>query len=210
MLNSEELSQLSQMYAFVGNSLLKPMNQTAGPGLDPAFWSALPDFGSAGVREALDELFEFSLKAAAVQDASTEVSVEYTRLFVGPPSPAAAPWETYYPSAPEGVDPSTIAEPSSGFGEPTFTMKKLLRESGLVVNGDSRQMEDHIGIELLYLSILYDRAAQGDSEALDEAAAFIVLHPGHWIDRLTAKVETAFPSGYIASLLHLTKALLAL
>ena len=39
-----ELRELAQMYAFLGNSLLRPMNQTKGPGLDPEFWAALPDF----------------------------------------------------------------------------------------------------------------------------------------------------------------------
>lgn len=209
-MTSEELIQLSQVYAFLGNSLLKPMNQTGGPGLDPAFWAALPDFGSEAVDEALDGLFAFAQAAATREDAATEVAVEQTRLFVGPPSPAAAPWETYYPVIPEGVDPVDVPEPTCGFGEPTFAMRELLREAGLGITGESKQFEDHIGIELLYLSALYARAAEGEEAALEKAAAFIPEHPARWIGRLMDKVEAFFPEGYVLALLRLAQALLAL
>ena len=227
-MDAENLKNLSQMYAFVGNSLLKPYNQTKGPGLDPAFWAALPDFGDAAVGAALDALCAFAAAAqervAAGEDAATEVSYEHTRLFVGPPAPAAAPWETYYPEAPDGAE---VPEPTSGFGEPTFRMRALLREAGLELSNENHQFEDHIGIELLYLSVLYGRAAEGGAdasadagadsaaraaareEALAKAAEFIEAHPGRWIGRLAAKVEAEFPDGYVIRLLRLAQALLA-
>ena len=210
-LTSEELGQLAQMYAFLGNSLLRPMSQTKGPGLDPEFWAALPDFDDEAVGLALDDLCDFAAvsqaRQAAGTDMVTEVSLEYTKLFVGPPSPAAAPWETYYPSIPEGVE---VPEPTSGFGEPTFRMRALLREAGLELANENHQFEDHIGIELLYLSVLYERVAAGDDEAIAKAEAFITEHPGRWIDRLMAKVDDAFPQGYIRLLLRLAKALMNL
>lgn len=209
-MTSEELTQLSQMYAFLGNSLLKPMNQTAGPGLDPAFWAALPDFGSAKVDAALDELFTFAEAVANQEDAVIEVAAEHTRLFVGPPSPAAAPWETYYPAIPEDVDPASVPTPTSGFGEPAFAMKALLCEAGLVLAGESNQFEDHIGVELLYLSVLYARAAEGEEGAVEKAETFIHEHPGRWIGCLMTEVEKAFPNGYVMALLRLAQAMMAL
>ena len=210
-MNNEKLTQLAQMYAFVGNSLLKPYNQTKGPGLDPEFWAALPDFDDEALGLALDDLCDFAAvsqtRIEAGADVATEISYEHTRLFVGPSSPAAEPWETYYPAAPEGVE---VPEPSSGFGEATFAMRALLREEGLELSNENHQFEDHIGIELLYLSTLYSHAAEGDAEALAKAAAFIDAHPGRWIDRLAVKVETAFPQGYIICLVRLACALLAL
>ena len=210
-LNQEELGQLSQMYAFLGNSLLRPMNQTKGPGLDPEFWAALPDFDDEAVGLALDDLCDFAAvsqaRLADGTDMVTEVSYEYTKLFVGPPSPAAAPWETYYPAIAEGIE---APEPTSGFGEPTFQMRALLREAGLELANENNQFEDHIGIELLYLSTLVTRGAEGEESALGQAASFIAAHPAKWIDRLAVKVESAFPQGYFIGLLRLAKALMGL
>lgn len=92
--------QYAQPFAFLGNSLLDTMRHTGQAGLDPAFWAAFPDVGDESVGAALDALFAWSQDAQARQkdgeDVLTEVCVEYTRLFVGPPSPAVAPWETFY------------------------------------------------------------------------------------------------------------------
>ena len=210
-LSNEELQQLSQMYAFLGNSLLRPMNQTKGPGLDPTFWASLPDFDDTSVGAALDALCSFAERARMESegggDPLTEVAVEQTRLFVGPPSPAAAPWETYYPDTPEGT---AVQEPTSGFGEPTFAMRALLRQAGLQLANESRQFEDHIGIELLFLSELLSRAVTGDAEALSASKSFIEEHPGRWMGRLIAKVSENYPDGYIIRLLALADALLML
>ena len=40
---------LSEAYAFVGNSLLRPMTMTSPVGLDPAFWKAFPVFDDNAV-----------------------------------------------------------------------------------------------------------------------------------------------------------------
>ena len=210
-INSDNLIYLSQMYAFLGNSLLRPLHQTGGPGLDPSFWAELPDFNNDAVSAALERLCTFAketqAQAEAGEDPATDVSVEYTRLFVGPPAPIAPPWETYYPT-------NTTTVPTSGFGYPTFHMKELLREVGLVLSSENHQFEDHIGIELLYLSVLADRAAKAEGEELDamnaRMATFIDEHPGRFIEQLEEKVVEAFPEGYIIRLLQLTKALFAL
>ena len=209
--------ELAEAYAFLGNSLLKPMSQTAHVGLDPAFWQAFPDFGSKDVCRALEALAKFAREAttsgdgaahgdgaatAAFNDAVTQVSVEYTSLFVGPPSPAAPPWETM--SRREGV--------TAGFGEPTFQMRALLRAAGLELAGESRQYEDHLGIETLYLSELCRRrSGDADAPGADDATvvAFLDEHPLAWLETLRAKVAEAFPGGYFDRLLGLLGALLA-
>ena len=253
--------EFSQAYAFMGNSLLKPMTQTEKAGLNPEFWRAFPDFGDEGVRGALEDLARFaegaldeamltavdgivadaaafgeasideavfdggSMRAdagalrcganapcddagiqATLDEAALRVSVEYTRLFVGPPSPAAPPWETM--NRREGA--------TVGFGEPTFRMRKLLREAGLELSNENRQYEDHMGIELLYLSELCRRCAQGgeedgrvkESEWVDQALSFIGEHPAAWIDSFREKVHAAVPGGYFDNLLALARAVL--
>lgn len=232
---------LSEAYAFVGNSLLKPMTQTSDIGLDSAFWEAFPTFGSsevAGVCAALAAYARAAREAAASdgRDAVERCAVEYTRLFVGPPHPAAAPWETMHRAGGAIAGGATV-----GFGQATFEMRALLREAGLEVKNENNQYEDHIGIELLYLSALCARAAKGEEGAVEEkvtpaitdpsaaatataaeveplsvtegsaagkVASFIETHPLAWLPSLRAAVEDAAPDGYFSHLLTLADALL--
>lgn len=195
---------LSEAYAFVGNSLLKPMTMTLTVGLDPAFWEAFPAFDGA-VAQAGEVCAcyaeEAGRRAEGGEDGPQRASVEYTRLFVGPPSPAAAPWETMY----RGKDVTV------GFGQATFEMRELLREAGLEVRNVNNQYEDHLGIELLYLSSLCARADAdaADAPALESVADFIEKHPLSWVDAFRASIAEAAPDGYFVSLAGLARALLA-
>ncbi len=217
----DELEALADAYAFLGNSLLRPMSQTASVGLDAGFWAVFPDFGSEAVAAAARELALWAEagSSAAETDRVRDVSVEYTQLFVGPPKPAAPPWETM--NRAEGV--------TVGFGEPTFQMRQLLGAVGLELSNENRQYEDHMGIELLYLSELCRRAGARKGEAASSTASepvndaeaaetagetapeptdFITKHPLAWIDFFSARVREAAPDGYFVRLLALTKALL--
>ena len=100
-----------------------------------------------------------------------------------------------------------------GFGEPTFEMRGLLRELGLELNNENRQYEDHMGIELLYLSELCRRRAAGgecDGEPWSDEriVEFVHGHPLAWIDAFASKVREAAPDGYFERLLALARALL--
>ena len=258
--------ELAQAYAFIGNSLLKPMTQTDKVGLDPEFWQAFPDFGDAKVRAALRNLACFAKSALAeaenvaatkrtgssansdmdsrealnatgaidsgavgadtassvLDEAALRVAVEYTHLFVGPPSPAAPPWETM----------NRCKEATVGFGEATFQMRALLREAGFALSNENRQYEDHLGIELLYLSELCrlhakdgegaggaegsekaesaeSAACAGGAESAKDVRSFIDEHPLSWVSALHEKVREAAPGGYFDKLLALTDAVLA-
>lgn len=233
-ISHDEWRTLAEAYAFFGNSLLKPMTQTADVGLDPAFWEAFPDFGDADIAAAARACADHAREARAAaaeagEDAVVRCAVEYTRLFIGPPRPAAAPWETMHRHAGyvEGV----------GFGEATFEMRALLREAGLALSGENHQYEDHLGIELLYLSELCRRSANAgegdtagdavechaakhasendamagaDNHAADEIAvrAFVLEHPLGWIDSLACDVRAAASGGYFENLLALLEAVL--
>ncbi len=194
-------NEFADLYAFLGNSLLKPMNQTAPVGLDPEFWAQLPDFGDDGVADSLEncEQVARSLSGLDPERAIESVSVEYTRLFIGPPSPAAAPWETFYRN--EGV--------TVGFGEATFQMRSLLREAGLEVVNENHQYEDHLGIELLYLSVLCSRIAKGELTDASAAASFIEKHPGSWTCSLAERIALTYPDGYYRSVVTLIDSLLS-
>ena len=211
MRDASTWTNYAEALAFVGNSMLAPMNQTGTVGLEPEFWTEFPDFGDEPIARALAACQEYAREAQEFAqsggDAVQRASVEYTKLFVGPPRPAAAPWETMHRG--EGV--------TVGFGQATFDMQRLLREAGLEVSNENNQYADHIGIELLYASVLCTRAAQA-AEAGDDAvqaqvagqlAGFATEHPLGWIDKLAAAVDEAEPTGYFAKLIALAKALLA-
>ncbi len=195
-----DLQTLADAYAFIGNSLLKPMTQTEPVGLDPAFWDAFPDFGSAEVAAAVGACRAFAEEAqdrnAVGEDMVERVSMEFTKLFVGPPSPSAPPWETM--NREEGV--------TVGFGQPTFAMQDILRDMGLRVSNENNQYADHMGIELLALSEMC-RRAEGDARP-ESAVAFIEARPAGWAPALHGKVHEAYPGGYFDSLLTLAEALL--
>lgn len=196
---------LSEAYAFVGNSLLKPMTMTSNVGLDPAFWEAFPTFDDEGVAAAVDACARYAEQAAQRasegEDEVQRTAVEYTRLFVGPPSPAAAPWETMY----RGEDVTV------GFGQATFEMRALLREAGLEVRNENNQYEDHMGIELLYLSALCGRVAEGDeaAPAPEAVAAFIEAHPLAWAEAFRLRIAESAPVGYFDALVGVARSVLA-
>lgn len=207
----EEWIDISEALAFAGNSLLAPMSQTGPIGLDPSFWKRFPDFNDADVAAAIDACMAYALEARAYSDKGSDAiqraSVEYTKLFVGPPRPAAAPWETMYRSAGS----------TTGFGEAAFAMQALLRDAGLEVSNDNNQYADHIGIELLYASALCQRVAEARANGIDDdilpkdanrIVSFAKDHPLGWLDDLVGKVEQTEPEGYIIRILRLGRALL--
>jgi len=200
----------AEALAFVGNSLLAPMNQTGTVGLEPEFWESFPSFDDVHVAVALEACGAYAVAAQQLAaeggNPVQQASVEYTKLFVGPPRPAAAPWETMYRPGSEGA--------TVGFGQATFEMRALLREAGLEVSNENNQYADHIGIELLYASVLCTRLAEADGDAAAQAelgcklSSFVQKHPLPWIDKLIAAVEASQPNGYLEAILSLSKALL--
>ena len=140
---------LAERFAFLGNSLLRPMGSGTACGLNEGFWEAFAaGLGRAGflgaARSALGRLAAHARReadAATADEAVLRIAQEHARLFVGPPKPAAPPWETMY------AQPGRIG--AVGFGRATFAMQDLLRAAGLRMAGESNQYADHLGIELL-------------------------------------------------------------
>lgn len=208
VLDCDEWRTLGQLYAFFGNSLLSPMNRTETVGLDPAFWRDLAGLLDGAIAGPAQDCAAWAERAAG--DCSRDelvqrVSVEFTHLFVGPPSPAAPPWESA--NGPVGSH--------VGFGEATYQMRERLRAVGLAQCGSSNQFEDHLGIELLYLSELCRRIADaqastcGSADAqVEELEHFVREHPLCWIGRFYDKVALSRPDGYFVHVLDCARTLL--
>lgn len=205
-LDTTKLQAYADAFAFLGNSLLKPMSQTAAIGLDPAFWESFPIFDDADVGKATASCADYArdMEAFSEKQAVENVSVEYTHLFVGPPSPAAAPWETMYRNA----------EVTVGFGEATFQMRGLLCEADLKVDNENNQYEDHMGLELLFLSKMCRMAPSaatldgGCSDELQSLMIFVQKHPLSWIDAFGRRIAASVPRGYYLNIVNVTEALL--
>lgn len=201
---SLDYAAASQVFAFLGNSLLKPMSQTADAGLIPEFWEEFPDFGDGRVRAAVGECLTFARDAKRRTEAGENmierVSVEFTRLFVGPPRPAAPPWETAYRAT--GKSDGFV-----GFGEATVAMRHVLADLGLEVRNENNQYADHMGIELLCLSEMLRRVGEG-AFLSDDARRFAETHPLFWCDALSERIQEMYPKGYFAALTKLAAAML--
>ncbi|WP_314010939.1 molecular chaperone TorD family protein [Cryptobacterium curtum] len=211
-----EWQDLAAAFAFLGNSLLKPMSQGEPVGLNSVFWQNFPDFESHEVALAVNQCSDYVCRSITDSDkanfydssisvAIRSVSAEFTRLFVGPPKPLAAPWETLHLASGASV----------GFGQPTFDMQDLLRCHNLEIHNKNNQYADHIGIELLFLSVLC-RDVADVVDTKDFAAAemkvqeYVATHPARWVASLADAVAHAEPEGYFICLLNLTTALLNL
>ena len=214
------LATLADAYAFLGNSLLSPLSQTADVGLDAAFWVAFPSFGVPGVTAAADALARWAERDAAGgrprDERTRDVSVEYTRLFIGPPKPAAPPWETM--NRGDGV--------TVGFGEPTFELlylSELCRRAAAEISGmaegeermtvelSGRAAEDGVGCRAAADSAgaaMRPAEVGPGAEAAERARAFATAHPGAWVGAFAARVAEAAPDGYYAGLLALARELL--
>ena len=149
LLDAEQWRAYGAVYGFVGNELLTPMNRSGNyEGLDPSFWEAMPvpdnDKGAHGMQRleayarAAAENAEADATGALVYSDDPAVagmiatSVEFTRLFIGPPRPAADPWETVN-------DPYN--DKKVGYGRATVAMQQLLAAEGLELGGENNQFE---------------------------------------------------------------------
>lgn len=189
-MTGEEWMVASQLYAFLGNSLLSPMSRTESVGLDPAFWRELGGLLDGALADSAESLASWAERAsadAARSETVQRVSVEFTKLFVGPPKPAAAPWE----SANGPVDSHV------GFGEATFAMRERLarprpgavqREQpvrgpcGHRVAVPVRALPPGIGRALRRRRLRCGRAGCGGDRVV------IREHPLVWVPRLREKV----------------------
>lgn len=202
--NDNQYAELQAAFALLGNALLTPANRMPEI-VDAELWQQAPVFDSSDALAAADELARWCAETSHddFDSLAQMVGVEYAQLFVGPPSPAVAPWETMH----------VVEGATCGFGEPTWVMRQALRDCGLALSGTNHQFEDHIGVELLVLSELCGRVLQGGHaagavDAVDEVTRFAHERPASWIERLVTVAQQERPDGFYCRLLAYAAALL--
>lgn len=126
-------------------------------------------------------------------DSIEELTVEHSRLFVGPYSLQAPPYGSVY------MEPERRI-----MGNSTMDVINRYRQSGLAVAGDFKDAPDHIAAELEFMHFLIikemEAANHGDAAGvftyLLNQQSFLVDHLGAWVSEFAGKVvenaETTF------------------
>lgn len=127
--------------------------------------------------------------------------VDYTRLFLGPTRVIAQPYESIWLTG-----ETTLMQDS------TMAVLDLYGEGGFEIDGEFRDLPDHVAAELEFLYLLIFRELQArqsaDSDAQRRFAALrrrlIDEHLGRWIEPFTAAVRDGARSAFYRELADLT------
>jgi putative dimethyl sulfoxide reductase chaperone len=107
-----------------------------------------------------------------------QLKEEYNRLFVGPNALPAPLWESVY-----------LSREHLLFDEVTLEVRKCYRQYGLSFIRESNEPDDHIVIELEFLSYLIQKTLDSDDvatkkELLDDQYSFLTNHLLKWCPAL--------------------------
>jgi TorA maturation chaperone TorD len=122
---------------------------------------------------------------------------EYTRLFIGPYRLPAPPWESVYTS------PKRLL-----MQEAYDAVQDLYREAGLTIP-DIHVLADHIGSELNFLAVLYERTETESGpgkNAAETAERFLSEHLRKWIPAFSRDLEEAAEMDLYRELARATRA----
>lgn len=115
----------------------------------------------------------------------------FARLFVGPNPPEAAPWESFYLSGESGL-----------FHKITLNVRNVYRSQGLLPAAYPNVADDHLAIELDYLTRLAERAetfwVSGNSESrenvrssLTSSEEFLQEHLIRWASKCADRISAS-------------------
>ena len=131
---------------------------------------------------------------------------DYTRLFIGPGKVIAAPWESVY-----------FSDERLTFQEQTLDVRNWYRRFGLEADKIHQEPDDHIGLELLFLSHLAAQGIQALNEQdntrfemlLDAQREFLQKHVGSWALTWCELVEENARTDFYKGLASLTRGVLS-
>ena len=127
------------------------------------------------------------------------LTLDHTRLFLGPFGVRAKPYGSIYLEGGKVV-----------MGETTMAALALYRDGGFHIDDAVREMPDHVALELEFLYLLNARLAaekrQGDRERLTGLKdAFLREHLGQWIAPFAEAVERGADTAFYKELAVLTR-----
>ena len=115
-----------------------------------------------------------------------KLQTEYTRLFVGPASLPAPPWESVY-----------LCGENLIFQESTLAVRAAYRAAGYQAAGYPHEADDHLATELDFMASLAERASaayeEGDEESVQVLLAsqlrFLEEHLCVWTGPFATRLE---------------------
>ena len=112
------------------------------------------------------------------------LTLDYSRLFLGPFDILAKPYGSVY------LDGDKVV-----MGDSTLQVLALYREGGFEVADDFREMPDHVAVELEFLYLLSYRLGQmvdadEQSRLRDLKRRFLTEHPGRWVGKLAEAMKS--------------------
>jgi TorA maturation chaperone TorD len=142
-----------------------------------------------GGRNLSDESFE-------------HMQADYTRLFIGPGKVTAAPWESVY-----------LGEDRLVFQKQTLEVRTWYKRFGLEAERIHQEPDDHIGLELLFLShlaylginALDDQDNSRFEEILEAKREFFKKHTGKWVLKFCELIKDNAQTDFYKGVAHLTR-----
>jgi len=126
---------------------------------------------------------------------------DYTRLFIGPYRLPCPPWESVYTSQKKLMMQDAADE-----------VRRIYAAFGLSVE-EAGVMPDHIGIELNFLALVYERASERNakqSDCIRIGDAFLNDHLMKWAPQFTADMQMAAEAPLYKALAKTTRTTLDL
>ncbi|WP_434509932.1 TorD/DmsD family molecular chaperone [Desulfitobacterium sp. AusDCA] len=196
----QEVWQLrEELYSFFGNCLLKPIDESNKAALSRTFWDNFPlETANEQMKSGLELMVECTskLEVLSEEEAIQKVMIEYTALFLGPGRPQAPPWESVYRT------PERLL-----FGWPAFDVRETMRLYGIEIRKKYQQPEDHIGLELIFLSVVSEKLKESvlsqQTPMIREQINFIDKHLLSWIPELCRDAKLNGSVGYYGGLIEL-------
>jgi TorA maturation chaperone TorD len=141
-------------------------------------------------------------KKSMTDESFEKIQADYTRLFIGPGKVLAAPWESVF-----------FNEERLTFQEETLDVRHWYRRFGLEAEKIHHEPDDHIGLELIFMSHLATLAIQAleqhDQSRLEEIMEarrqFFTKHLGAWALSWCDLVEKNARTDFYEGLAHLTR-----
>jgi TorA maturation chaperone TorD len=145
-------------------------------------------------------------KNGIADEAFENMRVDYTRLFIGLDKVIAPPWESVY-----------FGDDRLIFQQRTLEVRAWYRRFELEAERIHQEPDDHIGLELLFLSHLAALGIQALNEQdnarfeelLDAQREFIKKHLGTWALTWCGLVERNAQTDFYKGLAHLTRGALS-
>ena len=186
------------LYSSLASYLLEPIQKENKEILSRKFWEDFPiEAANPKLQAGLDQLIACTSKLdeLSTDEAVEKVMVEYTELFLGPGVPKAPPIESFYRSGKKYY-----------FGPETTAMKYNLNRHGLESKNKDKEPEDHLGLELLFVSMLTEKLLSLEEKEhmtiIREQIPFMGKHLIGWIPELCEDAKKYGSVGFYGGLIE--------